>query len=88
MSKIVLYKCLTHHGVQSNLQEAIELKALRYLFQSSKTRLPAITFNSMHSHAEESKYSRTFRVEGCPRLVWGQEALRQVRDGGLQTINA
>lgn len=57
MSKIVLYKCLTHHGVQSNLQEAIELKAKIFI---SKLK-DQITSNYFQFHAFPCRGKQVFQ---------------------------
>lgn len=86
---VILYRAPTHCGVQSNLQETIKVKA-KIFTSNLGVWLLLIIFNSTHSRVEGRKYSRTFRVEGCPRLEGGGRWERGGHAGqpGEQSINA
>lgn len=67
---VVLYKSLTHSGVQSNLQETIKLKAK--MFISKLKAMMTSDYFQFHAFPGEGKQIfRTFRVEGCPKLEHG-----------------
>ena len=80
---VVLYKSLTHPGVQSNLQETIKLKAK--MFISKLKAMMTSDYFQFHAFPGEGKQIfRTFRVEGCPRLEHGgswQRGDRQASQG-------